>query len=418
MKILYLLSLVSLVQFQLTAQEKGLVAVYDSIYHYDFIDNAWVLIGKEDDFVYEGTNALEYFQYELSGDKWIFDQHILQTFDENGKVLSRTYIDFTGTQWQNSSRFIYNYHGDDEPDVLSYEWVNGQWKEYSTSIHYYDSNDNLVEWIYRTKMFHSQIENQEKKVYEYDDQGILTSFIHSYWSNNQWDLYQRQIFTYENGLTKSILIQLDGNQGWRDYEISLYHYASQRVDSLLVKGLFNGDTTDKSLTTYEYDAVGNLCFRRVFDKPNGIWRNTILENFEYTNNHLILQQENYWSQNMWFWNQYRSYSYDANYLLTGETWAGMDGGKLGDSTWYYFQVVTNTQKPDFERLNIHPNPTPGLLVIDAPIKDIEIYTITGTKIAVMQPFERSIDLSLMPKGVYILKARLYGKSVTQKILKI
>lgn len=419
---LYLILIgISLFPLRMKAQNEGLVAVYDSIYIYDYTGTEWVLDAKKDDFIYEGTNVLEYTYFKFSDNSWVGSQHVSQTFYEDNKLHTRTYSIFNGQQWKNTSRHVYSYHGDNEPDEVAYQWINGQWNEYYTYNHYYDSSDKLVEWLYRKKIGQSPVENYERKIYEYNNQGLLSSVTKYHWDRDDyfWDPSQRHIYTYEESLTKTILLQSHYSFDWEDVEISLYHYTGQSVDSLIIHKINNTAFPDDNLYTYTYDPDNNLTTKSTLIKRNGAWNNVFLDTYEYSNNYLTYHLQQGYSQSGWIWYGHESYTYDSNYLLTGDVRMNMDGPS-GDSTLYYFLVVTNTQYPDPAKTGIYPNPTSGIITIDASgdIHNLEIYTLTGERVKAPKPFEKTINLSDLPKGVYILKGLVAGKQFIRKIVKI
>lgn len=74
------------------------------------------------------------------------------------------------------------------------------------------------------------------------------------------------------------------------------------------------------------------------------------------------------------------------------------------------------------QVSIFPNPTKDILNIQSPIelpKTIKLFEISG-KLILDQPFDnisRSIDISKVPTGIYILKIGFDNKQITKKVVK-
>lgn len=73
------------------------------------------------------------------------------------------------------------------------------------------------------------------------------------------------------------------------------------------------------------------------------------------------------------------------------------------------------------KFSYYPNPTTGILNISAAnkIENIEVYNTAGQKVLGFAPNtkESEINLSSLPKGLYLVKALVNGKVVTNKVIK-
>ncbi len=73
------------------------------------------------------------------------------------------------------------------------------------------------------------------------------------------------------------------------------------------------------------------------------------------------------------------------------------------------------------KFSYYPNPTSGILNISASgkIENVEVYNMVGQKVMTLSPkSDRSeINMSSLPKGVYLVKALVNGKVVTNKVIK-
>lgn len=85
-------------------------------------------------------------------------------------------------------------------------------------------------------------------------------------------------------------------------------------------------------------------------------------------------------------------------------------------------ALSVTEDPDsnIEGLYIYPNPvTNGRLYINTHkklSKEIEIFDVLGKKIITTEIFDKSLDVSQLPSGVYILKIKEGNASATRKLV--
>lgn len=73
------------------------------------------------------------------------------------------------------------------------------------------------------------------------------------------------------------------------------------------------------------------------------------------------------------------------------------------------------------KFSYYPNPTTGILNISASgkIESVEVYNMVGQKVMSFSPKtnQSEINMSALPKGVYMVKALVNGKIVTNKVIK-
>ncbi len=101
-----------------------------------------------------------------------------------------------------------------------------------------------------------------------------------------------------------------------------------------------------------------------------------------------------------------------------------DGDNLGSVSNPY--VVTNdqhdgiVQRSGVAALNCYPNPTDHWLTIDTqnPLSAIRLYNVTGKLISTFDPgFDNTIDVSQLPKGIYLIEAESNKTKFLSKFIK-
>lgn len=90
-------------------------------------------------------------------------------------------------------------------------------------------------------------------------------------------------------------------------------------------------------------------------------------------------------------------------------------------------VVTNTQDPFLdvdvlrESFTVFPNPTQGQLnfrnALALPVDHLEMYAADGRLVLRQKQPAGTIDISQLPAGMYVLKARIQGQVMTERIVK-
>jgi hypothetical protein len=72
------------------------------------------------------------------------------------------------------------------------------------------------------------------------------------------------------------------------------------------------------------------------------------------------------------------------------------------------------------KIHVYPNPTSSNLVIDAGglhVKEVQVIDLPGKVVFVTQLENNMMNISQLPKGVYILKIMTDSEIITQRIIK-
>jgi len=84
---------------------------------------------------------------------------------------------------------------------------------------------------------------------------------------------------------------------------------------------------------------------------------------------------------------------------------------LGEENTPYL-TETNIEKTIQNEFSIYPNPTDGIIHISTPDQDsnVKIYNTMG-KIIYQGAYQKTLDLSSFPPGLYILKTGTYNGKI-------
>jgi hypothetical protein len=80
------------------------------------------------------------------------------------------------------------------------------------------------------------------------------------------------------------------------------------------------------------------------------------------------------------------------------------------------EVEASLSQP--KKLTIYPNPTKGPLTIETkvPIERIYVLDLQG-KVVLEDHYQQQIDLSHLPKGMYLLRVKAEGQLIHKKLLR-
>ena len=99
--------------------------------------------------------------------------------------------------------------------------------------------------------------------------------------------------------------------------------------------------------------------------------------------------------------------------------AGTSTDEIGKEGWKIVKIGDKylDDLVDKKNIKIYPNPVKNILHIDTNSKIVkgEIFSISGQ---IMKTFsDKEINVSKLPKGIYILKLNLKNEIITQKFIK-
>jgi hypothetical protein len=84
-------------------------------------------------------------------------------------------------------------------------------------------------------------------------------------------------------------------------------------------------------------------------------------------------------------------------------------------------VITDVRKNIKDEIQIYPNPTTGLVFINAgkSVERLSVVNITGSEVAHMENLGENalIDLSSLPNGLYFFILEIEGQRMTYKEIK-
>ncbi len=330
---------------------------------------------------------------------WVDSSELLFEYNTNKLVSELTQRNLQGSQPrpQKLDSFTYN--------------TNGQIKVQRK----YHWDLNISAWVPDIFSEHSYNSNNLTELIKYDDYYSLgiNKYNDSFWYNSNNKLERkvlgdrkniRWVYTYNSNGSLNAEIEQRGsnNTGWADFI---------RVENT------------------KYDVNGNLTENvRSFkssSQPGWKFINRVTYTYDVTDQKLLERVSEYWQNSAWQLGGKSIYSYNPNKTVKevlNQVYNGSGWDNHSRDLYFYKNSTTGISGVVFsdEGLSIYPNPTTGKFTIETnsttPLA-ITILDITGKQVFNSKSIgDLDIDLSHLPKGVYIVNAKSDKDIKTQKII--
>jgi len=280
---------------------------------------------------------------------------------------------------------------------------------------------------------------------------IITSDFQSGNRNNQF----LSTFVYNpDGTLESQLLQTRAGQSWTNTALVNWFYVPNTTTIVTIRNkkwiLETSKWENTQTIYYQYDGKQDLLSETYQRWDTQFWINDIRYDYQYDSNHTLLKK----ILSKPVYNDWRSlisvnYSdFTNNKANTIESMFDFWGGKTGELTTSYIPYVFNTEMSIQKAKSIHigyvpvtdtglntpgdgnslkfipvyPNPSDGIFYINTRKYEIKSWTITDLSGQVVKSQVQSflsgvIDLTDVPKGIYILRVSTGDEQLIQKLIK-
>lgn len=335
--------------------------------------NVWLNVKKEK-FSYDANkNPTSYLIQNWDGITWQNSIQIIDSFDIKSNLISSSYQSWDGSEWLILDYQVLTYDtNNDRTGVIEQSWNGNSWD----TIHISQTNDANHNCISRISQSWdgSSLNNKYQDSYTYDANNNNTEYLGQIWQDNSWIGIWNDHFTY-------------------DINNNMTHYLSQH---------WNGSVwVDDSHYDYTYDTYNNLTgtISQTFNGSN--WVNNFSAFITYdTNNYPTSNSYNYWN----------------------------DGGTKitrADSCYYFFHTIYTGLNNLIEiGFNTYPNPATNKITISTSSIlpgeiVISIVGLNGQQIK-RDSFQNQklfeMDVSTLPKGIYLIKIQTKNGIETKKLV--
>lgn len=341
-------------------------------------------------------------------------------YDSLGNNYESIYMGWADGEWTNSERWFYEFNYLKQViKFTKYQWRYEEWYplfkiHYKRNadgklIHYVDStwtgekfNANFEEIIEYTETGktsliiqkkHNNINgwvNHTREIFIYDEKDLLITDSIYQWISEEWTLYKVFHNTYEDGLRKDQVVELNISGEMVNNEKYEYFYDEdgRRVQTIFYMDYLNEWIPQESVET-KYNESGSK----------------IEDNYKK------------WDNDQWLDGNIQSWEYDEDGDVIRFLQKNYIGGQWYDtkeSVYVYEYITVGVDEPAnglSDELLISPNPSGASFVLtfdmpSAAIADIELYSLSGQKLISFSKF-----LSAGPNEVNIDTACLEGFSL-------
>ncbi len=384
----------------------------------------------------------------------------------------RLYQTWNGSDWENSTRYLYEYDGALRNNIYTnQDWINSAWENdyryeyiYGTDgrmTGYYESSWENGAWVYDYKaeitylpngrtsmyMFYNWENNNwiysTRYNYIYDTNNKLTEIFVEYYNNGVWENSFKGFYFYNNqGYLSEYISQNWYNGDWLNSGRSLYSYNTSNYmteyiwQSWVDNAWLNINKTENVYNAQNYQTLG---YSYLWIPPTGwvyLTKDTYTYNQSNQNDEITTEE---WSDATSTWvNFYQSqYFYNANGYLEKElyrTW--------GNGFWVYDEqtLITYAQLTDAENLSElpgdyclyqnYPNPFNPTTTIEFQLPGYEfvslkVYDLLGREVTTLvneyqQPGKYSVEFTtqnaMLSSGVYFYKLTAGNFSSVKKFI--
>jgi hypothetical protein len=403
------------------------------------------------DYVYDnfGNKVLETKNYQ-NGNLWIRLSQTEWQFDAN-KCLHQI-----ERVWKNDAWNV--------TFTIDYERTNGLLMS-ETHTAYTNNTARLIKYI--GYQYNASVLKQKKQFDRQADAWVLSlQSDYSYSSSTNTDTVRTSVYSSGNVKKQYLLVSTYKPNGLAESQLL------QETDSL------NRWLNSKQINWYYYPNSTTVSSERIknWDAFNSLWVNSQRTDFEYNvSNQLTSETYQYWKVMFWEDDTRYNYSYEGSKMLKKtlvkpvyHKWrdlisvnysnfsairAGLMeskyefwGGTTGELTTSFIAFDLNNEKtilkgksiqiaylpvdtllsvPQTQALHsipVYPNPSTGIFYINTQNYDIQHWMICDMDGRVMKKNFQSfnsgmIDISNLPKGVYVLKVLTADALLTQKLIK-
>jgi len=368
--------------------------------------------------------------------EWMTNYQSLSTFDGSGNILSETLNYGDGKNgWKTSS--IVNYIYDDNGNLLRKDGYVGDNQTIAFGNKYtYGNMGNLLS----DSLYNVEENYCEKTTYQYDENGnVLTKTVMT--SVNpfiSWDSISNEILSYnEMGLMETSLCYrwrenyVSKDEVLRERYISYHNTYQYDENNILIKRYIKAtDEVKDGLIEKIFDENYNLleeCHSyRESESNDWIAYHRFLREYDEYKNCIEVKslRLNTFTQEWTPWNEahYFTFNNGKSESSVGEVWRG-------EFTYRKRNTTSNIYIEDISgSINVFPNPVNDYVNISLKLNKIEtvkvrIYDLSGKLILQLGgttsegTITKSINMSNLSKGVYLVHIIIGDKTVCKKIIK-
>lgn len=398
--------------------EQNRVLIYSEQTRYNTWENTERKIYTYD----ENNNVLTELIQEGFIDEWKNSTQWIYTYDERNNMLTDTWGGFFYGEWTADIRQSYTY--DEQDNLLTearHFFVNNEWKDNYKCIYTYNEaylpTSFLWLWLWNEE---NGWENYEQEFYTYDERGNLLTLSNQYWYNDAWRDDFKHIMTYnEKDYLATLTYQKGGSllDQWQDQERSIYNYNNQNLISEIIDQWWSTVIWENvTRTSYTYDNQNNILsiFGQASNPSQWTADKTLISYTYNENNNCILVENQVYGNGEWFeCDEYTPFYYN-NMKSVSDFYAH----KI-EISYTKAAKPDGIEENNSEKITVYPNPFTTQITIsasdDCKINSVTIFNLLGHQIE--NTTNTTLNMQDLPIGVYFLKINTNHGISIEKILK-
>jgi hypothetical protein len=389
-------------------QNDGQIEIYRSFY-WDDENMMWIKSLKVDYYIRDGYDLDSMFSYNWNTEQneWVHDTRRYYGYDQNEywNHYESLYWNTDLNRWDKG--FKHAYQNDEYGNVLEdIRWTddeNNEWQLYGKEVRTYDADLKLISII------------------DYD------------WELNEWVyVYKYEHFYLENGLQDYRLYSRFNEDEWDLEEKDEYIYNDQdQLIKLTSSELNDGDWINDSKVEYAYDDNGYeiLSVRSFWNPGEESWEFYNKDEHAYNAlGRITLFAIYYWSDEFNDWEGYlkRDYFFNElnlkirqhNSIWDDETFDWV----LEVKGYYYWSIITGVVPVAAHDLKVYPNPAKDFVTVafeQTEAFEVSIISMSGQVLRKYRTTDKAfrIDLQGLPRGIYLLQIKKGIDVITKRIVK-
>ncbi|MFH1118692.1 MAG: T9SS type A sorting domain-containing protein [Bacteroidota bacterium] len=397
---------------------------YDSIYYWSYSGGraGWEISGKDDDFIYAGENLISKTSYQFDG-TWVPVLMEVFTYDGQDNLLSRLIKLYNSGSWENAELKTFTFDENNNNTILINQfWSEGSWQNLNQRINTYDEAGNMLTSLYQTSDSTNAWYNDSHSVRTYNNHNLILTNVGQSWQDNVWENWYDYSYTYDDSARVSMILRKSWYQDdWNIQSKDHYHYTNNNMDTIWSEELVSGGWQNDRIISKLYDENDMEIYSLTRLFTNNEWTNNIQDSLGYDDRgNADYSYEEIW--NSPDWEPFYRYccKFNENNILTEYSFFSYQYDEMwGDSAHYFLRAGMGTPIIQTAQIRVYPNPTAGMITISGidHLTTIELYSISGQRIAILPAENGTIDLSGLHNGIYLLRIIIGDKVVMKKIVK-
>ena len=384
--------------------------------------NLWVRLSQKE-WLYNAGICTNQIERVWSGSEWK-NSYIIDFQYVNGVLNSEVHSVYTDGSANPFRKFVYEYTDSTLTSKKEFSYTNNTWiitlqTDYKYSLE--SKIDSLVMSVYQS----GNIGQQYRMKNFYNSDGLLSSQLETLKdSANNWVNSQQINWFYTSGSSNIMSERTklwNSEYGlWENYQRTDYEY---NTANKLISETYQYWKTmywqSDLRYDYMYDINGNEIKKTVLQPIYNKWRSLISINYsDFNGNKANLMESKY---EFWGGNTGELVTSFIPYDFNNEI-AIQKGKRLQISYSAVSDTIQSLPSITERSIRIYPNPSDGIYYFNMEEYAVQSWIITDLSGRILKSHAQSvssgvIDITEVPKGMYVLKVTTKDGQLTQKLMK-